>query len=604
MTYKTMTMRLAKGRPAAAVALIALSAAGAESRFEARQTVSSMPGGPLVARTYTARFAPDGGFELAGAIEGMGTFRLDGNWSRNGDRLELRGSLDAAGAKVFAMTGMPPEAMACTASGTYRVALDSADVTLEAVSDTCEPRRIVLDRSRWRPAGTPERPPDRDIVATPASPRPRIPAAAPDPRPWPSFRGREASGVADGQRLPDQWNVERRQNVRWRTPIPGLAHSSPIVWGDRIYVTSAISSMPASFKPGQDDSGDASDDRSRHRWMLYAIDRKTGRIAWERLAHEGAPMDRRHVKSTYASATPATDGRVVVAWFGSQGVHAFTTAGDPLWKVDLGRVDVGAYGMPAVECGPASSPIIWKDLVLLQVDTQSDAFLIALALETGQVVWKTPRHDKTSWSTPSVLTMSGVPELVTSADWLRGYDPRTGSERWRMRSAASIPAPTPIAADGLIFIAASGLSDQRPLVAVRPGGRGDISLTGTESANAQVKWSRPARGSFIPTPLVYRGILYVVANNGVLDAYDAGTGKEIYRQRLPAIGSGFSASPVAADGKLYIANEDGQVMVIAAGRAFRHIATNSIPEPLMATPALSKGVLYLRGASSVFAIGR
>jgi outer membrane protein assembly factor BamB len=291
--------------------------------------------------------------------------------------------------------------------------------------------------------------------------------------------------VTDGQHLPDQWNVERGDNVLWRTPIPGLAHSSPIVWGDRIYVTSAISSVPASFKPGQYGDGNASDDRSRHRWMAYAIDRKTGRIAWERLAHEGAPMDLRHVKSTYASATPATDGRVVVAWFGSQGVHAFTTAGDRLWKVDLGRVDVGAYGMPSIEWGPASSPIIWNGLVLLQVDTQTDAFVIALALETGQVDWKTPRDDKTSWSTPSVLTMSGVPELVTSADLIRGYDPRTGSERWRMRSGSSIPAPTPIAADGLIFIAAAGLGDRRPLVAVRPGGRGDISLTITESSNGR-----------------------------------------------------------------------------------------------------------------------
>ena len=599
-----MTMTLVNRQSLIAVALIAWSVPAAESRLEAQQAVGSMPGGPLASRTYTARFAPDGGFELAGAIEGMGTFRLDGNWSRTGDQLDLRGSLDAAGGQLFAMTGMPPEAMACTASGTYRVALDGADVTLDAVSDTCEPRRILLDRSRWRPAGTPEPPPVRNIDVTPASPRPPIPAAAPDPRPWPSFRGREASGVTDGQHLPDQWNVERGENVLWRTPIPGLAHSSPIVWGDRIYVTSAINSVPATFKPGQNGDGNASTDRSPHRWMLYAIDRKTGRIAWERLAHEGAPMDLRHEKSTYASATPATDGRVVVAWFGSQGVHAFTTAGDRLWKADLGRVDVGAYGMPAVEWGPASSPIIWNGLVLVQVDTQSDAFLIALALETGQVVWKTPRDDKTSWSTPSVLTMSGVPELVTSADWIRGYDPQTGRERWRMRSGALYPAPTPIAADGLIFIAASGFGDRRPLVAVRPGGRGDISLTSTESSNAQVTWSRPGRGSFIPTPLVYRSILYVLANNGVLDAYDAGTGEEIYRQRLPAIGSGFSASPIAADGKLYIANEDGQVMVIAAGRKFRHIATNSIPELLMATPALSNGVLYLRGASSVFAIGR
>ena len=594
-------MRLAKRRSLIAVALIVLGVTVAKSRLDAQQAVSSMPSGVLEYMTYTARFVSDGRFEITGTIEDMG-FRFDGTWSRTGDRLELRGSLDAAAAKLFAMTGMPAEAMVCAGSATYRVGADSADVTFDAVSDACEPRRLVLDRTRWRPAGTAARPPARNFVATPASPRPRIPAPSPDPRPWPSFRGREASGVSDGHQLPDRWNVESKENVLWRTPIPGLAHSSPIVWGDRIYLTSAISSVPAAFKHGQISDGNASEDRSPHRWMLYAIDRKTGRIAWERLAHEGAPADLRHVKSTYASATPATDGRVVVAWFGSQGVHAFTSSGDRLWKVDLGRVDVGAYGMPSVEWGPASSPIIWNDLVLLQVDTQTDAFVAALSLETGALVWKSPRQDKTSWSTPSVLTMSGGAELVTSGDWIRGYDPRTGRERWRMRSGAGIPAPTPIAADGLIFVAAAGLGGRRPIVAVRPGGQGDISLTGAETANAHVKWSRQ-RGPFIPTPVAYQGILYVLANNGVLDAYDAATGEEIYRQRLPAIGSGFSASPIAADGKLYLSNEDGQVMVIAAGREFRHIATNSIPELLMATPALSNGVLYLRGASSLFAIG-
>lgn len=597
-------MSLGKRPLLIAVALIALGVPAVESRFQPEQSASSMPAGPLAFRTYTARFAADGRFELAGAIEGMGTFRLDGSWSRQGDRLNLVGTFDAAAAKLFAVVGMPPEALACPGSGTYRVGIDGPDVTIDAVSDTCDPRRLLLDRSRWRPAGTPERAAVRKIVATTASPRPRIPAPAPDPRPWPSFRGREANGVSDGQNLPDEWNVERHENVLWRTPIPGLAHSSPIVWGDRIYVTSAISSVPASFKPGQSGDGNASEDRSRHRWMLYAIDRKTGRIAWERQAHEGAPADLRHVKSTYASATPATDGRVVVAWFGSQGVHAFTTAGDRLWKVDLGRVDVGAYETPSIEWGPASSPIIWNGLVLLQMDTQTDAFVAALSLETGELVWKTQRDERPSWSTPSVLTMSGGPELVTTGNWIRGYDPRTGTERWRMRSGSSIPAPTPIAADGLIVVAAAGLGGQRPLVAIRPGGRGDISMTSTESSNAQVKWSRPARGPFIPTPLVYQGILYVLANNGVLDAYDGATGEEIYRQRLPAIGSGFSASPVAADGKLYLSNEDGQVMVIAAGREFRHLATNSIPELLMASPALSNGVMYLRGASSLFAIGR
>jgi hypothetical protein len=191
--------------------------------------------------------------------------------------------------------------------------------------------------------------------------------------------------VADGQDLPDRWSGETRENVLWRTAIPGLAHSSPIVWGDRLFVTSAISTRgDATFKPGQYGSGDASDDRSPQRWMLYALDRRSGEILWERTAHESEPIDKRHIKSTYASSTPATDGRVVVAWFGSQGVHAYTVEGAFLWKVDLGRVDVGPWDAPTLEWGPASSPIIWTDLVILHVDRQADSFLIALGGQNGR----------------------------------------------------------------------------------------------------------------------------------------------------------------------------------------------------------------------------
>jgi hypothetical protein len=208
-----------------------------------------MPSGVLTYLTYTARFASDGRFEIDGTIEGMGRFRFDGNWSRTCDRLDLRGSLDAAGAKLFAMTGMPPEAMICPNTGTYRVGFNGADVTFDVESDACGPRRMVLDRTRWRPAGTAERPPTRDFVATAASPRPRIPTPSPDPRPWPSFRGREASGVADGQQLPDQWNVDSKQNVLWRPAIPGLAHSSPIVWGDSGCRRSAAASARRRSRP-------------------------------------------------------------------------------------------------------------------------------------------------------------------------------------------------------------------------------------------------------------------------------------------------------------------------------------------------------------------
>jgi outer membrane protein assembly factor BamB len=415
---------------------------------------------------------------------------------------------------------------------------------------------------------------------------------------WPSFRGPAASGIAEKQNLPDRWDGSG-QNILWRTPIPGLAHSSPIVWGDRIFLTTAVSSRPnATFRPGLYGDGDASDDRTSQRWMIYAIDKRSGKILWERVAHQGVPVDKRHIKSTYASSTPATDGKVVVAWFGSQGVYAYDVNGRFLWKVDLGRLDVGAYDLPSYEWGPASSPIFWNGLVILQCDTQGDSFILALNAETGKVVWRTNRDELPSWGTPNVVTTPAGPELVTNgSNFIRGYDPRTGKELWRLGSSSKITAPTPIADNNLIVVA-SGRAPERPIFAIRPGARGDI--TGSKA----IAWSYMGRGPYMPTPLIYRGLLYVLNNNGIFDAYNLKTGEEVYRQRLPYIGSGFSASPVAADGKIYLTSEDGEIVVIAAGPEFRHIATNSMHELLMATPALSDGVMYVRSQSSLFAIGR
>ena len=446
--------------------------------------------------------------------------------------------------------------------------------------------------------------PERRITRTAAPRKGPLPQAASSAGRWPSFRGPSAAGVADGQRLPDRWDGEKKQNILWRTAVPGLAHSSPIVWGDTVFVTSAISSRKgATFKPGLYGDGDASDDRSIHKWVVYAIDKRTGRIRWERVAREGAPRNKRHIKSTYASATPVTDGRIVVAWFGSEGVYAFDVNGEPLWQVDIGRVDVGAYDIPSYEWGPASSPIIWNGLVILQCDTQADSFVIALNLETGETVWKTSRDELPSWGTPTVVESAAGPELVTNAsNFIRGYDARTGRELWRLAGSSKITAPTPIFADDLIVVA-SGRAPERPIFAVKPGSQGDLTLTRDRTSSDSIAWSRTGRGSYMPTPLAYRGLLYVLANNGVLDAYDLKTGREIYRQRLPLVGSGFSASPVAADGKIYLSNEDGDMLVVRAGPTFEHIATNSIGELLMATPALSEEVMYVRGASSLFAIG-
>jgi outer membrane protein assembly factor BamB len=377
------------------------------------------------------------------------------------------------------------------------------------------------------------------------------------------------------------------------------------VWGSLVFVTTAVSSDPkATFRPGLYGDGDASEDRSRHRWMIVALDKQSGKVRWQRVAYEGQPLNKRHIKSSYASATPATDGRIVVAWFGSQGVYAYDVDGNFRWKVDLGRVDMGAYDIPTYEWGPASSPIIWNGLVILQCDTQADSFLLALSAETGEIVWKTERDELPSWGTPTVAMTKAGPELVTNAsNFIRGYDPRSGKELWRVGPSSKITAPTPVAGDDL-FVVASGRAPERPIFVVRAGARGDLTPQDGQSTSEAIAWSRMGRGSYMPTPLIYKGVLYVLANNGVLDAYDLRTGREIYRQRLPVIGSGFSASPVAADDRIYLSNEDGEMLVIAAGPSFAHIATNSMGELLMATPALSDGVMYVRSSSSLFAIGR
>jgi outer membrane protein assembly factor BamB len=229
--------------------------------------------------------------------------------------------------------------------------------------------------------------------------------------------------------------------------------------------------------------------------------------------------------------------------------------------------------------------------------------VLALDVETGKTLWKTMREELPSWGTPTVAMTAAGPELVTNAsNFIRGYDARTGRELWRLGGSSKITAPTPIFASDLIVVA-SGRAPERPLFAVKPGSRGDLTLGSDRTNSDAVAWSRTGRGSYMPTPLAYRGMLYVLANNGVFDAYDLKTGREIYRQRLPLVGSGFSASPVAADGKIYLSNEDGDMLVVRAGERFEHIATNSIGELLMATPALSEGVMYVRGAGSLFAIG-
>lgn len=422
---------------------------------------------------------------------------------------------------------------------------------------------------------------------------------------WPSFRGTGASGVADEFDLPVKWDVETGEGVRYKVEIPGLAHSSPIVWGGKLFVTTAVSSeREASFQPGLYGAGEASADRSVQEWQILCLDKGSGRILWQKTAVKGVPKDKRHIKSTYANATPATDGRCVVALFGSEGLFAYSVDGEFLWKKDLGRMDVGAYDLPSYEWGSASSPIIYDGKVFVQCDQQQGSYLLAADLKTGETVWKTPREELPSWGTPTIVPGPQRAELIANgSNFIRGYDPATGAELWRLGGSSKITAPTPVFGEGLIIVA-SGRAPERPIFAIRPGATGDITLRPGETGSAAVAWSKNRRGSYMPTPLIYRGLVYVLNNDGLLGCYDLPSGVDRYLERIPHRSFGFSASPVAGDDKVYLAGEDGVVFVLQAGSVLKVLATNKVGEPLMATPALSAGVIYIRGSKHLFAVGK
>jgi outer membrane protein assembly factor BamB len=293
-----------------------------------------------------------------------------------------------------------------------------------------------------------------------------------------------------------------------------------------------------------------------------------------------------------------------VAFFGSQGLYAYDLAGNLKWKRDLGRIDAGAYDAPGYEWGTASSPILFEDLVIVQCDQQKGSFVTALRVADGATAWRTERDELPSWATPTVYPGRGGAELVTNApNFIRGYDPRTGKELWRLGRSSKITAPTPVF-DGDLIVVMSGRRPNAPIFAIRAGAKGDITLPEGQTSGGPVAWTRERAGSYMPTPVVYRGLLYVLRNQGILACYDLRSGELRYETRLPDVGSGFSASPVAADGKLYLAGEDGDVFVVKAGPRFELLARNPMGQPLMATPAIAGETMRVRGEREIFAIGR
>lgn len=418
---------------------------------------------------------------------------------------------------------------------------------------------------------------------------------------WPQFRGAGAAGVAYGRPVPLVWDLASGKGIAWRAEIPGLGHSSPVVWGDRVFVTTAVKEgVPDLWRLGTpSESLRAADPLT---WRLYCLDRRTGAVLWQRDAHQGPPRAGRHPYNSFASATPATDGRHVVAVLGSEGLFAYTVEGEPAWKQDLGVLDQGPIYDPDYQWGSGSSPILHGGRVIVQVDRQQDSYLAAFSLADGRPQWKTPRDEPPSWGTPTVMRQADRELIVTNGtNRVRAYDPATGVEVWSFATGNSmITAATPVAGLDLVFVA-NGFRPLKPIYALRGTGRGEQALGPTESQNDFVAWSQKSGGPYYVTPLLYGELLYVLTENGTLAVHYARTGEQIYRQRVGE-GDRFAASPVAVDGKVFLVSEDGDVSVLRAGLEHEQLAKGSLGESCMATPAIVDGMILFRCRSHLIAV--
>jgi outer membrane protein assembly factor BamB len=416
---------------------------------------------------------------------------------------------------------------------------------------------------------------------------------------WPQFRGPSGSGVDDSANPPVRWETA---NIVWKTPIAGLAVSSPIISGDLVYVTTAISTdASASLRTGLYGDVEPAPDVTPHVWKVLAFDKKSGKPVWEQTAWKGVPKTKRHPKSSQASCTPATNGKVVIAYFGSEGLYAYSAAGGKLlWKKDLGIQNAGWFFDPDYEWGAASSPVIHKNSVIVQCDRQRDSFVAAFSLTDGKELWRTTRDELPTWGTPTLVPGQDRTELVTNGSKaIRGYDADTGKQLWSLGPNSEVVCTTPVFGHGLIFVTA-GYPPVQPVYAIKQGSNGDLTLGEGKSSSDAIVWSTKTGGVYLPSPLLYGDHLYTVNNNGILTVYDAKTGTRVYQQRVAA--GSFTAAPVAASGRIYISSEDGDIYVVKAGSQYEQLGKSSIGEKLLSTPALSGSMIVIRGDKNLYAI--
>ena len=414
---------------------------------------------------------------------------------------------------------------------------------------------------------------------------------------WPQWRGPGGQGVSNEKNLPGEWSSTK--NIKWKTPITGRSHSSPIVWGNKIFLTTAVE---GELVPGAKAVKHMLGDKEflhpdsigadhQNSFKVICLDRETGKIIWEQTAFEGTPYDNRHRKSSYAASTPVTDGNLVYAFFGSEGLYAYDMKGKLAWKADLGKL--GTVGM-----GTGTSPVLYENLVLMQCDEENGdaSFIIALEKKTGKEVWKTARKVQVSWSTPLLVTSGKRTELITSGtEAVISYDPATGKELWRHKGVESNAIPSPVASSDMVFISAG--FPAKIAMAIKLGGSGD--LTDTD----KVSWKYTKGTAYVPSPILYGDYLYLTTDRGILTCIDARTGEVKYEGGRVPTPATFTASPVAFDGKILLTSEDGDTFIVKAGPQHQILGVNSLGEPVYASPAIAEGRIFIRGEKNLYCIG-
>jgi len=416
---------------------------------------------------------------------------------------------------------------------------------------------------------------------------------------WPQFRGVGARGFDPHASLPERWTTT--ENVAWKIEIPGQGWSSPIIWGDRLFLTAAVSSGKTEPpKKGLYFGGERKDlIRPEHEWKVLCLDLSAGKMIWEHVVHKGTPSGPIHLKNTYASETPVTDGERVYAYFGNVGVFCLDYQGHEVWSrpMDPHKMRAG--------WGTAASPILHGDRLYVVNDNDDQSYLLALDKRSGKEIWRVEREEKSNWSTPFVWQNDRRTELVTAGSGrVRAYD-LDGKVLWSLKGMSSITIGTPYANEGLLYVSSGYVMDRsKPIYAIKPGASGDISLETGQTNNASIAWCQPGAAPYNPTTLVYDKVLYVLYDGGLLSAFDAKTGVEFYhRERLPE-GLHFTAAPWASNGRIYCLNEDGLAFVVRAGEKFELLQTNKLAEDdmCMATPAIARDRLFIRTAARLYCI--